>query len=78
MDPFLTFFFLNRCFENWFKFLDKMIAENRISNCVLRVNMHQLSHVPEMIRQCSILRGYSVRSMEREIGKLYVHKKKKV
>ncbi|KAI9359034.1 hypothetical protein BD770DRAFT_386462 [Pilaira anomala] len=71
---------IEKSFENWFKFLDKMIAENRISDCVLRVNMHQLSHIPEMIRQCSILRGYSVRSMEREIDKIFrcVQKKKKI
>ncbi|KAI9329148.1 hypothetical protein BD770DRAFT_432719 [Pilaira anomala] len=38
-----------------FSITEKNLKEiEKISNCVLRVNMHQLSHIPEMIRQCYI------------------------
>ncbi|KAI8058904.1 hypothetical protein BDF21DRAFT_456040 [Thamnidium elegans] len=59
---------IDRCFEIWFEYIDSLIAQKRISNCIYKVNMHQLCHITYTIRQCSILRCVSVRSMEREIG----------
>ncbi|CEP15948.1 hypothetical protein [Parasitella parasitica] len=54
--------------KTWFRFLDQMIEEKRLSNCIYTITMHNLTHLPLIIQQCSSLRNISMRSLEREIG----------
>ncbi|CEP14481.1 hypothetical protein [Parasitella parasitica] len=54
--------------KTWFRFLDQMIEDKRLSNCIYTITMHNLIHLSLIIQQCSSLRNISMRSLEREIG----------
>ncbi|KAG2209274.1 hypothetical protein INT47_005566 [Mucor saturninus] len=59
---------IERCFKTWFDYLNTCFDSSSISRTVFRSNMHQLNHIPYMIRRMGPLRCYSARLLESSIG----------
>ncbi|KAG1465131.1 hypothetical protein G6F56_004945 [Rhizopus delemar] len=59
---------INECFEYWFTYASSRVKDKKASNCVFKINMHQLSHLSLLIKEGSNLCAVSAKSMERAIG----------
>jgi hypothetical protein len=65
----LLTFLLQSDIKQWHTFLLREIQAKRIHPGVIKPVQHYLSHIVYMIKQQGLLTSYSVRSMERSIGK---------
>lgn len=63
------YYLLNRCFNDWHKFLKAEIEDKRLSVAVFVPNNHYLTHIGHITRKNGCMRAYSARSMERTIGR---------
>ncbi|CAO3658608.1 unnamed protein product [Rhizopus stolonifer] len=61
---------IKRNLEVWLNFLDTQIDTKCLSKTVYRINQHHLSHIPFIIQKMGLLRYYSLRPMERTIGRV--------